>query len=296
MNNNRYIAFGYSTRCNIKCEHCVASNEIIKNAKMELDTARTVISEMARSNVAGISFTAGEPFLYIDDICELVRLCEKNGIYSRIVTNGFWAKTREQSDIIVSRLKLFGLSQLRISYSRWHKKNIRQDNIINAAASCEKQDLDYFISFVTDFSEHDDPLEQFLRDNNLKYFPESLIYSGRAKEFERPEIFTDYYPNTCPMNPYLTPDLDMFACCDAGSQFTNTNFFYLGNHQNNSIDELFQKKETNALYNMIRTLGLSKMASSLGFRAREIVKYRKCELCEKLFNSPENLRSLKKRF
>jgi len=36
------------------------------------------------------------------------------------------------------------------------------------------------------------------------------------------------------------------------------------------------------------------MASYLGVKAREIVQYRKCELCEKLFNSKENLGILTK--
>jgi hypothetical protein len=43
------------------------------------------------------------------------------------------------------------------------------------------------------------------------------------------------------------------------------------------------------LYHLIRTMGLTNMASYLGLKAREIVQYRKCELCEKLFNSEKNL-------
>ena len=35
---------------------------------------------------------------------------------------------------------------------------------------------------------------------------------------------------------------------------------------------------------------LTPMASFLGYKASEIVRYRKCELCEMLFNSTENLK------
>ena len=89
------------------------------------------------------------------------------------------------------------------------------------------------------------------------------------------------------MNPYLSPELDMFACCDASSHFLKTDFLYLGNLHNDNIDALFRKSETHVLYHLIRTMGLTNMASCLGFKAREIVQYRKCELCEKLFNSKE---------
>ncbi len=288
----RKIAFGYSTRCNVKCEHCVAADGIIEQAKMELAQAREVIVAMAAAKVRGISFTAGEPFLYLDDICELVSLCREYGMYSRVVSNGFWAKTQEGADNTVAQLKEHGLSQLRMSYSRWHQKNIARRNIVNAAESCQKNGLDYFISFVTDFSEADDDFEDYLRRHNLRFFPEPVIFSGRAADFERQPIRTDYQANCCPMNPYLAPNLDMYACCDAGSHFTETNFFHLGTLKDSSVEKLFQKSETKSLYNHIRTMGISAIASFAGFRAREIIQYRKCELCEKLFNSPDMLKML----
>ena len=292
MKKIRNIAFGYSTKCNIKCEHCVAADDESSDAIMPFDTAKAIIAEMAASNVTGISFTAGEPLLFLNEISHLIRLCKKHGIYTRVVTNGHWAGNGQRSDNMVSKLMQNGLSQLRISCSRWHQKHIRRGNLVNAVDSCKKYGLDYFISFVTEFSKQDDAFEQFLRDNSFKFFPEPLIYSGRANGFNRSGIFTDYPPNLCTMNPYLSPELDMFACCDAGTHFTETGFFYLGNHKDQNIDTLFQKKEKNILYNLIRTMGLTNMAAYIGFKASDIVKYRKCQLCEKLFNSAENLRAL----
>ncbi|MEN8143202.1 MAG: radical SAM protein, partial [Thermodesulfobacteriota bacterium] len=218
----RKVAFGYSTRCNIRCEHCVATGDIPDSRKMDHDKAKTIIVEMAQAGVGGISFSAGEPLLYFNEIAELVELCRQVGIYTRIVTNSFWAKNAELSDGLVAELQEKGLCQLRLSYSRWHQKHITQSNVLNAARSCRKIGLDYFISFITDFSGEDDQYEQFLRDHDLKFFPEPVIYAGRAESFKRREIQTDYQTNCCDMNPYLTPDLDMYGCCDAGSHFPET--------------------------------------------------------------------------
>lgn len=292
MNRFRKIAFGYSTRCNIKCAHCVAADEEHPATKMDLEKARAVIRALAGCHVRGISFTAGEPLLFLDDLVDLIGLCRKNDIYTRVVTNGFWARTPVQADGVVSELKAAGLSQLRISFSRWHQVNVPRQNIVHAAAGCQTAGLDYFVSFVTDFSEADDAGEQFLREHQLRYSPEPLIYLGRARTFDRPRIFTDFHPNTCPVNPYLTPELDMFACCDAGRSFTETNFFFLGNLKDQSPEALFQRYEKNRLINQIKTVGLTRLASALGFTAREIVTCRRCELCEALFNSRENLRRL----
>jgi hypothetical protein len=261
---------------------------------MDFDRAKEIIYELSRCRVAGISFTAGEPLLFFDDICKLIQLCREKGIYSRIVTNGYWAKTDNDADRIVIELISNGLSQLRVSYSRWHQQHINRENIVNAASSCKKNGLDYFISFVTDFSKEDDSFEQFLRDNSLKYFPEPVIYFGRAGEFDRQRVFTDYQPNVCSMNPYLSPELDMFACCDGANRFSKTNFLYLGNLRNDDAETLFRKRETNLLFHLIMTMGLTNIASFLGFKASEIVRYRKCELCEKLFNDKETLNILTK--
>ncbi len=80
---------------------------------MDLARAKAIVSEMASAHVKGISFTAGEPLLFLNDIVELLVVCKKNGIYSRVVTNGFWAKTPRHADDIVSELKAAGLVQLR---------------------------------------------------------------------------------------------------------------------------------------------------------------------------------------
>ena len=288
----RKVAFGYSTRCNVKCDHCVAADGNTKSHKMELEQAKNCIRDLAAAQVGGISFTAGEPLIYRDDICVLLALCRELGIYTRLVTNSFWSGTPEQADKVLVQLKDAGLSQLRLSYSRWHQKNIAQENVVNAAKSCIKHGIGYFISFVTDFTKKDDENEEYLRKHKLLFFPEPVIFSGRAGKFKRLPIHTDYQENCCPMNPYLSPELDLYACCDAGSHFTRTNFFHLGNLNGNSSNELLQKSEANPLYNCIRNIGISTLASYAGFRAREIVKYRKCELCEKMFNSHEMLSKL----
>lgn len=290
----RKIAFGYSTRCNIRCAHCVAAGEKPASTKMELSQAKKIIREMAAAGVGGISFTAGEPLIYFDDILELIDVCSEKNIYTRVVTNSFWAKTPETALDHAQQLKESGLCQLRLSYSRWHQEHVPAQNVLNAARAAAKSGIDCFVSFVTDFSEEDDSYEQFLRDNRLKFFPEPVIYSGRAEGFGRKSIFTDFQENRCAMNPYLAPDLTMYACCDAGSHFSATNFFELGNLTNSSIEDLFTKSENCPLYNCIRSMGITTIASYAGLKSREIITYRKCELCEKLFNNPANLKMIEK--
>ncbi|MFC1817055.1 radical SAM protein [Thermodesulfobacteriota bacterium] len=149
----------------------MATEDLPAGRKMDHDKAKDIIVEMAKAGVGGISFSAGEPFLYFNKIAELVKLCRQIGIYTRIVTNSFWAKTAASSDQLVSELKKNGLCQLRLSYSRWHQKNVNRNNVLNAARSCQKIGLNYFISFISDFSKEDDQHEQFLRNHGLTFSP-----------------------------------------------------------------------------------------------------------------------------
>jgi len=95
------------------------------------------------------------------------------------------------------------------------------------------------------------------------------------------------------MNPYLAPDLSMYGCCDAGVHFNSTNFFYLGSLKDDSVEQLLTKCETTPLYNCIRSMGISNIASFAGMSSREIVSYHKCDLCKKLFDTPDMLEKLK---
>lgn len=289
----RKLAFGYSTRCNIKCSHCVAAGEPQDVVKMKLAKAKGVIRELAGADVKGISFTAGEPFIYFDDLLELVDLCSELNIYTRVVTNSYWAISPDKAREKIHQLRDCGLSQLRLSYSRWHQQHVPKKNVVIAAEASKVAGLAYFISFVTDFSGEDEPGEQYLRDNNLIFFPEPVIYAGRAEGFNQLPVFTDYQENCCQMNPYLAPDMNMYACCDAGSHFSTTNFFRLGNLNDCTIAELFSKSETNKLYNCIRTMGVTTIASYSGMKSSDIVTYRKCDLCKKMFNDPKTLEQLK---
>ncbi len=290
----RNIAFGYATRCNIRCAHCVAADAIPDNKKMELTTAKVIIRDLAAAGVTGISFTAGEPFIYFDDLLELVDLCRELALYTRVVSNGFWAHTPEAARQKLDLLQQCGLRQLRMSFSRWHQAHVPRHNILHAAQACTDIGMAYFISFVTDFSQEDDAQEHFLREHGLKFFPEPVIYAGRADGIERTALRTDYQDNRCAMNPYLAPDGTMYACCDAGSHFNTTNFFLLGNLGTHSIEQLFAASETHPLYNCIRSMGITPIASFAGIKARDIITYRKCELCKRLFDTPETLKFLEK--
>lgn len=81
----------YTDKCNARCPQCgMRVTEPFKRAKLEPETVKKMIDHAAEKGVNALSFTGGEPFLFFDEIMELVRYAGNAGIkYTRTGTNGF---------------------------------------------------------------------------------------------------------------------------------------------------------------------------------------------------------------
>jgi MoaA/NifB/PqqE/SkfB family radical SAM enzyme len=75
------------------------ATEPFRRSTLRLDTVKRMIDHAAENGVNAISFTGGEPFLFFDDIMELVRYARDAGItYTRTGTNGFIFMNSDKPD------------------------------------------------------------------------------------------------------------------------------------------------------------------------------------------------------
>ena len=85
------VVVQYTTRCNAACVQCgmrVTNQE--PRVTMRPDDVRRLIDAMAERGVASISFTGGEPLLFLEEVVDLMRYAGQAGIrYIRTGTNGF---------------------------------------------------------------------------------------------------------------------------------------------------------------------------------------------------------------
>ncbi len=85
------LVIQYTDRCNAQCPQCGmrASNPYQRHS-LDPERCRQIIAKAAGQGFAAISFTGGEPFLYLDEICSLSRFAASQGIkYIRTGTNGY---------------------------------------------------------------------------------------------------------------------------------------------------------------------------------------------------------------
>ncbi len=96
----------YTDYCNAGCPQCgMRVTNQFQRSRLSYDQVRQIIDAAVERKVSALSFTGGEPFLFIDDICKLARHAGNNGIrYIRTGTNGFLFRHSERSDF-TSRMK-----------------------------------------------------------------------------------------------------------------------------------------------------------------------------------------------
>jgi len=79
-----------------------------------------------------IVFTGGEPLMLGEDLLKAIRLCRELGMRARVVTNAYWAQTRESARATLRELQDAGLDELNISTDDYHLPWISVQRVRNA--------------------------------------------------------------------------------------------------------------------------------------------------------------------
>lgn len=84
----------YSDACNAACPQCeLRASARFKRARIDHDVMKRMIDAAAQNGVQALSFTGGEPFLYSDDLFELIDYAGRVGIrFTRTGTNAFFLR------------------------------------------------------------------------------------------------------------------------------------------------------------------------------------------------------------
>jgi uncharacterized radical SAM superfamily Fe-S cluster-containing enzyme len=127
------IEFFVTHKCTSHCEHCsVYSKE--KHFSYEtigLIQAENVITEICSNyKIDSVMTFGGEPMLYPELVCRIHKVAKSCGIPNRqIITNGFWSKSKNRIDEIVSMLAASDVNGLLVSIDCFHEKHLRNMSI-----------------------------------------------------------------------------------------------------------------------------------------------------------------------
>lgn len=81
----------YTDRCNARCPQCsMRAGEQFRRSTVGMDVAKKIIDSAAEKGIKALSFTGGEPMIFLEEIVQLLKYAHDAGIkYTRTGTNGF---------------------------------------------------------------------------------------------------------------------------------------------------------------------------------------------------------------
>lgn len=116
------VTLNITGKCNLRCKMCgIWARDIERDDELSEVDILQLISDMKKWGINRISFSGGEPLLRKDIVFKILSLCQKYGIETGMVTNG-WLLDEKTADELIS----LGISRISISIDGMGKTH---DNI-----------------------------------------------------------------------------------------------------------------------------------------------------------------------
>jgi organic radical activating enzyme len=290
-------------KCTMACPHCLVEAGPHRTEEMALERCLSWI-EQARAyrngHVKGIALTGGEPFYSLANLAQVSAHCRALGFIVSVVTNAFWATTRDEALSVLSSLPAVQI--ISISTDVYHQRAIPFAFIKNAIWAARELGRPYNIAVCTD-SEEDLQYQKIRRD--LRAFGEdgsvrvSITFPvGRAqKRAHRFQYRTAPEPTVaaCSMasSPVVFPDGRVVACIGPVITLPPAHPLFLGNLHHEQLAGILDRAELNPVLHTIRAWGPHKLVSLLKGHGLEAMLPSEyicdciCDICYKLMSEEQ---------
>lgn len=253
------IIFSPTNSCNLHCEHCfvarTSQNLHIQSAKNFIqscvDYDEKTLETEKYGKIEKIGFTGGEPFLYLDFLCEIIKFSiEKELLFDQIITNGEWWK--DENDLSQKLQKLYDSGydgKIAISYDIFHGQ--------------KKERIEFFIKTVQNFFGENsvniqtvDSKKSLPKLNaNVEIFHLSQTFPCENENaWKSKHWFKDDFCEGPGQILYIHSNGKIAPCCGFANE--NKNLF-IGDI-NQSFEEILENAKQNKMINIVYNFGLEK--------------------------------------
>ncbi len=305
----RNVGMLLTYHCQAACAHCILRAGPDRHEEIKLDDARRWIRDIAAYRdryVCVLSLTGGEPFSNLDLLRSVMQHAVDAGLYVSVVTNGFWATTKESAKQLLQRLpKICFLS---VSTDAYHQEYVPFDRVQNAIWAARECNIPYYVTIVTD--NRDDPDYRRVHSELLKSTPADEIRTGvvfpvgRALEMQdqlRFKMRNEPPREACQAasSPCIFPDGRVLGCIGPLLELGDDQPLFLGNAHETPLPEIFDRSESNVILHALRLWGpyrLFTMLRATGLETRlpkTFVEGSTCNACYVLMAIPEVRDALK---
>ena len=317
MINLHTLTLMYSWKCNLTCSHCGFSCGPERTEKMSPEEMLDYIETASHNpDLSMVAYSGGEPLLYYQDILQAMELSHRKGLAGGLVTNCFWADSRQTAVKHIQEMADRGLIELIVSLDDFHLKEIPVANIRHAVQAAIGLGVKVGVNMVV--TKH-----SLIRRENvpelLQIAPELFetekiwareggpLLVGRARDYLKKEDLYQYGESElgnsacyyAGNNMVITPDSSLYSCCGFGdaSDWGPASITFQGNLHEQSFDNLADRASRNLLLNILADYGPYALLK-LVTRYYPEIKYpslyvSNCDICGEISTNQPLLKALK---
>jgi MoaA/NifB/PqqE/SkfB family radical SAM enzyme len=173
-----------TTACPVECDFCIYQCNP-NGAWMPESTIERVAQEYT-TNEVGIRISGGEPFYDLDKLRKCIDIVLK---YQEphevlVITSGFFANSREQTEKALKLLKEKKLDTLVVSVDRFHVKQVPLSSLLNIVEGAKNNEIKVILRVTTDEKSYQlmDQLAEMIVEHEIKFEPhEQYGVYGKAE-------------------------------------------------------------------------------------------------------------------
>jgi len=307
------LVFSVTYDCPITCKYCVTESGPWDGPALDASFMIGVINEArALGNLLSVVFTGGEPLLKRSAVEQTLRHARQHKLWTRIVTNSFWAVTPEVAFQTLDELKQAGLCEINLSCDDLHQEHIPLERVRNAYQAARLLDLPILIAHKQVKGARITPasLAQFLGAKLTEFKeggdnPKTDLYSssltvpvGYGADWLDPEDYIVYpsgqaaWSSPCSSilsSIIISPAKEVRICCGMIAQRVPE--LSIGSLEHQSLAEIVCDGNTDLIANWLALEGPFGIMSFIHGKAPQI-KFQEryvnhCHLCNDIFTRPE---------
>lgn len=292
-----------TNQCNFLCAHCCTDSGPHDTTRFGSADLVSVLDGLRLApDVHSVHVSGGEPFLALRQLELISHRCKVDGRLLGVNTNGFWIRSKNICDRFDSSLS--GISELFISYSKWHAEFISPDEVSRAIGFAQERGIRVELMIVFEKQAEIPVLKQVIPADYRSDVPVSVSVVDRLGRAEKlhlsPEPDTDLqesYGCSEANRPVVMPDGTFLMCCNTVGYTRGASGLSLGQvTAPEDVPSLLQDHREDDGVRAVRVFGPNLISAlrrtSLPGPDSE-ADTEKCSNCAKLLNSKQALQQLR---
>lgn len=290
------VGLSYTRTCPLSCGHCITESSPKVQGRMGLAQASEYLKVIPRFS-PNVCLTGGEPFLYYQDILELVSEARGLGLNPSIVTGAGWVRGESSTRSRMKALAEAGLHHVCISWDQYHEEFSARERPLRLARLALEAGLIVAVRVVT-ITEEQKAAYHALFDGLPVYLQfQAPVKVGRAASLSAEHFMFMTQPPAGVCNVILTPVIEadgtVYACCGPSYYAGKSSPLRLGNTFEEPLEDILARARQDPLLELILVAGPHGLYQLLKDHpvGRERFKARPaytgiCELCLDITNDP----------